>query len=90
MTFEGAVCSVPCGHSQKKPFCDGTHTEIHFDGTEAGDYKPYREGAKVISGPVLTLTDNRHFCVHAEFCLRAGGIGSLLLNPITQSQGYRY
>ena len=81
---------MPCGHSQKKPFCDGTHTEIHFDGTEAGDYKPYREGAKVISGPVLTLTDNRHFCVHAEFCLRAGGIGSLLLNPITQSQGYRY
>lgn len=45
-----ALCH--CGHSQNKPFCDGTHTNIHFYGTEAGDYKPYSESVKVISGHV--------------------------------------
>lgn len=67
-----------CGHSEKKPFCDGTHTKVHFDGTEKGDYEPFSEGANVIPGPVLTLNDNKHLCVHAGFCVRAGGTWNLV------------
>jgi len=52
--------------------------KIHFDGTEAGDLEPFDKAAEIICGPALTLADNKHLCVHARFCMRAGGIWNLV------------
>ncbi len=67
-----------CGQSKNLPFCDGTHTEIHFDGTETAGHKSYLDLCKLYTGPALDLEDAKLLCAHAEFCDRSGGIWKLI------------
>jgi CDGSH-type Zn-finger protein len=57
-----------CGHSSHKPFCDGTHARVDFDGTETASSEPSAARRKRFASPQITLTDDEPLCVSAGFC----------------------
>ncbi len=59
-----------CGQSKTKPFCDGSHVQAAFDGTETAGRGAYLENAEKTVGPRVDLTWSPEFCAVARFCHR--------------------
>lgn len=76
-----------CGHSRTKPFCDNTHLEIDFNGTETADTGSTIERRETLpGGQGIVVRYDQSLCSDSGFCgNRLTDIAGMLKNTAEPS-----
>jgi len=79
-----------CGESNRRPYCDGTHTHTGFTSVCNGaDSQRFADHIKSIKGSHVELLDAENFCIEARFCERAQGIWDLTRHSFENPENCR-
>jgi CDGSH-type Zn-finger protein len=77
-----------CGGSKNKPFCDGTHAKVGFQGEETADHSPIGARSDKYPKDGLTVLDDRTVCSHAGHCTdRLASVFKLRTEPWIDPEG---
>ena len=78
ITTDESYTLCRCGQSKNKPFCDGSHIDADFDGTEVASKKIYEESLTSFETDRIKLDDAIELCDHSRFCRKDDGIRALI------------